>query len=491
MNLSDLYFGDLEAFDEANNEKSFFDATFILPQSLSILSLRNNRRFIVVGRKGAGKTAVQMHLAKKLSDQGFYTAFFRFSDDLRADDYTEISRTQTHIYTAQTTNDRSLFLNYDFRDVWERTLLTKIANLLKEEGVLNRFTEFLAPDGSKLQNIFAGISRSLSLKLKGNMGVIAAEAGLDLTKLNNPDEISLKEFNRVARHLFTEHCREYRLFFFVDELVFSKLDAQEDEVRIRAAMVRDIVKTVCDLNNLCVRNDLDFHFICTLRPEIRNLINDYDSEIGKVVDGKDVLLSWYIDNEEGTPLLDQVFMAKVRHAGVGVTTKEIDFDNFVDKEISFGSITFSLTEFLKVNTWGRPRDVVRLLLAIAKKSPHASRIGEAQIKAALGEYSRASAKELVDELSVSMGPQILHALRTGIRQKTYHDVDDFLRSLPLTGVDESTLATELFDLGVIGGFQPETGNHFWAHRGESHLPPAMQVRVHSALWNEFSIRGYE
>ena len=150
----------------------------------------------------------------------------------------------------------------------------------------------------------------------------------------------------------------------------------------------------------------------------------------------------------------------------------------------------SVSEFLKTNTWGRPRDIVRLLLAIAKMNPNASRIGEQQIKNSLDEYSRASAKEIFDELSVVQGQTILKAIKRGVSKKTYADADDFFSCLPFIDTNKERLIDELFELGVIGGFQPETGNYYWSHRGETHLPPQMQVRIHPALWNEFSIRGY-
>ncbi|GAA6164911.1 hypothetical protein NBRC116590_26150 [Pelagimonas sp. KU-00592-HH] len=491
MKLSELYFGDLEAFDEAKNETDFFSKTFVVPLSLSMQSLRNNRRFIVVGRKGAGKTAVQMRLASELEQSGYFTLFFRFAEDLRADDYSEISKTQSHISLADVANPKQLFLHYDFRDVWERTFFNRIGNLLLEAGYQNKFTRFVSPAHSPLQNIFAGLTRSLSIKLSTDAGAIAAEVGVDLSKLEKPDEISLKEFNRVARRLFVESCAQYRMYFFIDELVFSKLDALEDEIRIRAAMVRDIVKTCRELNNFANQNDLDFHFICTLRPEIRNLINDFDSEIGKVVDGRDVALTWYIDGEDGTSLLEKVFNLKVAHSVDGLSQTPLDVSQFVDRSVTFGKHKMTVSEFLKTNTWGRPRDVVRLLLAIAKMNPNSKRIGEQQVKASLDEYSRASAKELIDELSVVHGKAILHALRKGITKKTYDDADELLKALPIPNVNEERFLTELFELGLIGGFQPETGNYFWAHRGESFLHPQMKIRIHPALWNEFGIRGYD
>ena len=68
--LSEHYFGDLESFDEAHNHYEFFRNTFVAPSSMSIDSLRNDRKFIIVGRKGVGKTATQMYLAREMEEKG-------------------------------------------------------------------------------------------------------------------------------------------------------------------------------------------------------------------------------------------------------------------------------------------------------------------------------------------------------------------------------------------------------------------------------------
>lgn len=76
MKLADLYFGELEAFDEARNEADYFSQTFVVPDSFSPGSLRKNRKFIIIGRKGVGKTALQMYFAQQLMKDGFLTTFF-------------------------------------------------------------------------------------------------------------------------------------------------------------------------------------------------------------------------------------------------------------------------------------------------------------------------------------------------------------------------------------------------------------------------------
>lgn len=488
LRLVDLYFGELEAFDEALNEPEYFKKTYVAPASIDTSALRNNRKFIVVGRKGAGKTAVQMELASSLADQGYLTIFFRFSDDLRAQEITNLSKTQSHFSAISVYNEKELFLNYDFRDIWERVFLYKIAELLSNAGFSNKFIAFCQPNGGSLSNIFSGLTKSLTLSVSAELMGFAAEIGVDPSKY--PDrQIPLYEHNRVAKELFTRYAGQYRIYFFIDELVFSRLDAKDDQITIKAAMVRDIVRVCRDLNNLAQRNNLDIHLICSLRPEIRNLINDFDAEMGKILDGKDVALDWYIEENRHVPLIYEVFQRKVQFANFQHSTKPLDINTALTPGIAFGGKMLSLVDFIKTNTWGRPRDVVRLLLAIQKKSPRSERIGEAELKIGLDEYSRASLKELVDELSVVHGKTILDALKRGIKKKNYHDADEFVQSLPLPGVNEARFLDDAFSLGLFGGYQPETGNFYWAHRGETTFRPHLQVRIHPALWNELSIRG--
>lgn len=489
VKLADLYFGELEAFDEARNEVDYFSRTFVVPESFSAGSLRKNRKFIIIGRKGVGKTALQMYFAKQLSEEGYFISFFRFAEDLRAGDFVHLSQTQGHISYVSASNDRKLFMNYDFRDVWERVFFNKIAESIQQAGHSNRFVRFVRPEKNRMANIFSGLTKALSIKVSAEALGVAAEVGYSAPPGEADSGVQLGDFNKISRSLFMRDCKPFKMYFFIDELVFSRLDSSADQITIKAAMVRDVIKTARELNSFAVEHDLDFHFICTLRPEIRNIINDYDSEIGKILDGKDVNINWYMQGDDSSALLLEVFKRKIEFSNLSNGGPRLDFNAFVAQSVRFGRRAMGIDEFLKTNTWGRPRDLVRLLTSVAKSSPNASRLGEDQLKAGLDDYSRASAKELIDELSVTHGRRIQAALRKGIFKKTFADRGEFLRSLPHAGVDEDALFDELFSFGVIGGVQTETGNYFWAHRGESFFKDHYQVRVHPALWNEFGIRG--
>ncbi|WFE73573.1 P-loop ATPase, Sll1717 family [Roseinatronobacter sp. S2] len=300
MLLSECYFGDVEAIDEGNNFPDYFHSTFILPSSFSVNALNNKRKYIIVGRKGSGKTAVQFYLSDKLKERGYLCRFFSFHSDIKPNDFNSAGKTQK-IDILGIGNPKNIFLNYDFREIWTRTFLVKIAEELKTNSLSSPFTDFVLGKRNKLSSIFEGILKSASVEVSLDFLGLPATVGFDFSGYQN-GEVPLSEFINAALELLKKYHDTHLLYLFVDELVLSRLDAADDEVRVRAAMVRDILRCARELNNFFVKWKIDFNIICALRPEIRNLLNDMDSEIGKLVDGKSVDLEWDINDGEETLL---------------------------------------------------------------------------------------------------------------------------------------------------------------------------------------------
>jgi hypothetical protein len=253
-------------------------------------------------------------------------------------------------------------------------------------------------------------------------------------------------------------------------------------------MVRDILRTARSLNNFFAKHELDFHIVCSLRPEIRNFINDLDAEIGKVFDGKSVDLTWDSVNGNDSTIMN-ILKQKVIHSRY---PKAIDFEGFVAKSISFGGRNVDLSKFLNANTWSRPRDIVQLLNAIALKSPNSDSIGEGEIKAALNEYSRRTMNEIMEEVSVRHGSLIAVTLRERITQREFGSFEDFSGQVLgyFKNVSKEDLLKDLFYFGVIGNvdYNFERKRFYWFHRGEEFFKKDMGVAIHPGLWNHFNIR---
>ena len=485
MRLAELYFGDVEALDEGRLHPDYFDATFTVPTSFTLESLNNRRNFLIVGRKGSGKTAVQFHLGSLLGKKGYLSKFFSFYNDLRPGDHLGLARTQ-RIDFLELGDWTNIAQYYDFREIWERIFFIKIAEGFRAAGVENELTRFALGSGPRLSKLLQGIVKATRVKFSADMSGVAVDLGFNGEDLSSPD-VALSDFNSVCREIFRTRLKGAKFYLFVDELVFSKLDGKDDEVRTRAAMVRDILRQARDLNIFFAVEEIDIHIICAIRPEVRNLINDIDSEIGKITNGKDVILEWSVeDGEKG--LLSEIFRRKIRHSGIDVPLEE-----FLHPRLAFGDRDLDVYELIKRNTWGRPRDLVRLLLAIQKSNPDGTAISENEIKNGLDAYSRASMAEIADELGVRHGGKVVTFLRQAINRNEYRRFEDFFSILDQSkmGVDPDVLVDELFYFGVIGNIKWTYGRprYFFFHRNEEYLKRDYGVMIHPGLWHYFNVRG--
>ena len=298
------------------------------------------------------------------------------------------------------------------------------------------------------------------------------------------NEISVSDFNNIAEQLFISERKQYRLYFFVDELVISNLNTTSDEYKARICLIRDLVRVCCQFNDMCVRHDVAMHFICNLRPEIRTKLNEIDPEISKIMDGNDVFLNWDRD------ALFEIMARKV--VGGAPDGEFIDADDFLPQKITFGSHEQEFMSFLINSTWYKPRDIVRFLKAYAKINPQHETVTEQGTKDCLNEYARISAVKLFEQISVKYSHKTIADIRNGIRRRRHENANLLADALKksVDGVDLLRLVDELYNVGVIGNVDTVNGKnkYFYSFRQEEHLDHEMAVLVHPGLLNFFNVR---
>ena len=483
MKLSEFNFGEYDARREFLRDEHYFTKTFIDPVSFPLGTLSNKTNYIIVGQKGAGKTACQLHLEnEKANKQGYLSGLISFYDDLTPDDYKDFSSTQ-RINLVSLDQITNIETQYDFKEIWKRILLVRIAKMLKNADFNNAFIDFCLSSTNGTNSIIDGIKRSLKVEIKIPLKLLEAKIEFDPSKLKDGTEVSITDFNKIAEQLLIADCRQYRLYFFVDELVISNLNTKTDEYKARICLIRDIVRSCCQMNDFCVKHDLDMHFICNLRPEIRTKLNEVDPEISKIMDGNDVFLSW--DQQS----LFEILTQKIVYGAPRPVA--LDANTFVPDTISFGTHTSDFMAFLLSNSWYKPRDMVRFLKAYAKVNPNHTSITEQGTKDCLNEYARISAVELFEQISVQYSTPVLEGIRSGIRRRRYDDAGALADALkPHVDVDPKKLVEQLYTVGVVGNIDTVAGNarFFWSFRQEEHLDPEMQVIVHPGLLNFFNVR---
>lgn len=483
MKLSEFNFGEYDARREFLRAEEYFIKTFIDPISFPLGTLSNKTNYIIVGQKGAGKTACQLFLEnEKAKKQGYLSGLISFYDDLTPDDYTDFASTQriNLVSLDQITNIQT---QYDFKEIWRRILLIRIAKMLKDAGFQNSFIDYCMSSTNGTNSIVDGIKRSLKVEIKIPLKILETKIEFDPSKLKDASELTVSEFNRIAEQLLITDCRQYRLYFFVDELVISTLNTKSDEYKARICLIRDIVRSCCQMNDFCVKHDLDMHFVCNLRPEIRTRLNELDPEISKIMDGNDVFLSWDKDS------LLEILTQKIVYGAPA--SFEIDAEKFLPNTITFSDHTTDFISFLLNNSWYKPRDIVRFLKSYAKVNPNHTCITEEGAKDCLNEYARISAVELFEQISVNYSNEVLGGIRSGIKRRRYPNAAALAESLkPHVDVDPTKLVEQLYTVGIIGNMDSAKGRgrYFWSFRQEEHLDHEMQILVHPGLLNFFNVR---
>lgn len=485
MVLSAFNFGEYDARREYLRAQQYFMKSFIDPISFSLGTLSNSRNYIIVGQKGSGKSACQIYLENEKTDrEGYIADLISFYDELTADDYRDFASTQ-RINFVNLSDITQIENSYDFRDVWRRVLFIRIAKKISEINPSNKFAKFCISTTKGSNSFIDGIKKSLNVEVALDLGFFSGVVDFDPSKIDDKKEISIRYFNEIAQKLFLSECSQYRMYFFIDELVISNLNTKSDEYKARLALVRDIIKVSCGLNDMCVKNGLDFHFICNLRPEVRTKLNEIDPEISKIMDGNDVFLQW--DDES----LIEIMSHKIVNGSP--LPVHIDVDEFLPQNITFGSNTSDFYSFLLNNSWYKPRDIVRFLKVYAKINPNHKCITEEGVKQSLNEYARVSAVELFDQISVKYSADVINGIKSAIKKRNYSDLNDLSVVLaPHVGlVNADNLVYDLYDVGVIGNIDKTRGDKtrfFWKHREEEEFDPGMGISIHPGLWNYFNVR---
>lgn len=493
IEFKECAFGDYSGLREYRRNRDRFMRTFVLPESFSMNSLRNDGNFVVVGRKGSGKSTCCLALGHRKQEEGFATTFYSFSDDLNRLDLKEA--VQTQVIDLRDLSTRKLFDSilefYDFRELWKRKVLNAIARRISEDGGRSPFTTFATSVQLSEASIAEGVGKGLNVTLPD----IALPGFLKTALSQGPTEktLSLRKYNDACMRLLRECHPNTRHMFFFDELNLSHTKSDSSEYDTLIALIRDIVRAAAELNDDFAEAGMAVHVICALRPEIRNEIVRRDAELSKIVDSNYVRLSWPHANDPDNPLIEML-RQKLIHGGIA----EADLGRVIPDSVqgigTSGKVDFA-TYALNIS-WYRPRDMVRILKCYQTTNGNRTRLfdpGGDQIRF-LKEYSRISREDCFAELEVRYSRGLLEEFAKLVKRPVYRDLDAFRNAIAVLAnrLDVDAFVQDLFDAGVILNHQRD-GNRidvYASFRDDTTLDPDMRILIHRGLQPEFHL-GYQ
>lgn len=438
-------------------------------------------KFLIVGSKGSGKTALASKLTL-LSDAQW--DFFVESDILEQFEFQLLNKTGgekgVSIGGALTAWQLILFLRLiplflkdeKFKD--KNPKIVELSNSLKKYGLT---------ESDSLLNIVQYTSRrGVFAKIKSAIAEISGEQSEENNfKVKDPAALLTS-----IKHVFSSiEPTESKYYFVIDGLDYILRKG-----RSNCTYIADLINAVRQLNLYFVSMGVLSKAIILIRDEVLNMVPD--PNLTKRINDNGVQLRWY-DNVRSpfeTSLLE-IIEKRARLAGFTGSAKDLWYSWFPKNIHNSNSL-----EFVSINTRYIPRDLIsffREMQALGKEPP----FNKFDVLSALNNYSDWFLQELGDALVGLVNEELRTELPNIItelgREFSLKQFKEKLTEYCLlsSGITAEQVARELFNTSWIGNkwkADNDTPRYAWRHRKlTAKLNLKHTLIVHSGLWKSLNL----
>lgn len=447
--IDKIDFGHNDAKREINLLEYFYDVGF----SKSILS---DGKFIVLGRKGSGKTAIARYFELRAAK-----TYNCHSLTLTFKDYSFVKAYKTYDSNYSSPNQ--------YKSIWRYVILIELLGILmRREGLeANESNKELYKFYKKNYD-----ARKINFKYLVDQ-MLERKFKLDIPFGFGMEFESKKEEGYETRHyLEILDDLERNIINVIDNqeylIQFDELDEDYQDDTNYSALIISLFKTAANLNTIFRENNKNVKIVVYLRSDIYNSF--LDNDLNKFTD--DIFeLNWY---EEGVSQNTKLRNLINRRIAYSLHLPANYNKDLWDEIFQKGTIIKGLSaySFIIEKTFHRPRDIIQYCKICQKQSKGKDIIGFQSVLDAESEYSRWFKKEIRDELFVRLNgvDQVFEILRRISKQVfTIHDFDKnkkyfgFLRQY-----STNKLLTMLFDASIIGYMIQDGGRGkvFFKYRNE-------------------------
>lgn len=472
--------------------KVFSDFLGVLPQL-------EREKFIILGRKGSGKTAIAEYLNAKASNDANI-----FCDFVRRADFARESVVQKGSDVDPAARASLLF---------EWLILVKFArlcvqnNAIVNESAMTHLDKFLTKNagyvdldkfearefihGKEFDVDITHLKRFFTTRLKRSLQIKSQKA----TFYQLIPSLREAILSLMASDTNTVQENEFVLFF--DDLDIGFTTTDEGAVSSLVSLLR-IVK---DYNvNEFGKRGIQAKIIVLLRDDIARVAVDH-ADTAKVFSSYGIWLTWYDthDVQAGGEMKSLLRLFINRRIAYNYSQRDwsVSNDPWSDliapgSQSDWGSK--SAFKFVLDHTFYRPRDLILIFQSITDRALEIP-IQPDALKNLVVRYSHAVIDEIRNELSAILSPEdvtcILSSLGHFARQRHRFSANQLkakLREMSVNLDFDSLLAT-LFDYSLVGNISSE-GHVTFKHRQEKHqqfsIDQDQDLIIHTALIAHFT-----
>lgn len=506
IQIKDIYAGLPDAKDEIiTGQTKNFLASFILPPELDVEKLLNGQKYLIMGYKGVGKTSVLYYLQDQAKKKNEVTccSFLYFKSNFEEIRKISMDIVGRKLMSLVDVNGEIQPKNIEYLHIWRWVFFRKIVDdsiefknaLFKQDHYWKNFVSNVnkISFSSQDKRVISLSSLSIELESSSTKGS-SAKATAEFSRIAQSDLRFRKMIEIVdeCEQLFQKLTRtEVPYYIFADEL--EAYYGQRELFKRDLTLIRDMIFTIHRINGYG-----KVHIVAAVRNEILYAMDRFiqTNELNKITDGFGVPIKWSYSNTNSTqhPII-KILLKRIAVADNGNIPRFEDW--FPEKLYNKDSVNYILD-----NSWCKPRDIVRLIIAAQNDSIHCcdTTFTQAVFDSLKKEYSKNSLTEIRQELQslytteeIEMVIKLLrggHAITTPeqIRKATTKGS----KARQLWDEKSENILEDLYRIGFWGNVN-RAGPHYlwrWNHKGDTGVltKGGWELAIHPALYNELSLQ---
>ncbi|HAR6448423.1 TPA: hypothetical protein I1813_000344 [Staphylococcus pseudintermedius] len=443
MKLNEFTFGFADAEKEYAREREIFNHSFFDPKKI-VGQLLNTQKFMIVGRKGVGKTAFLSKI-KYLSDneENLYTYSLKLNDF----EYSTFSKTSIEVNTMGTQR---------YKDSWDFLILLLIAKILYKNFSHNEnehlielmtFLEEIGFNNLDLRDYKKDVKQLTRLKKGFKFSDIGASFEKEFGY--KPDSFieQMSMLNSKIMDIVTNSYNGYNQVYILIDGLDDILRYKKEQLSILTSLIR----SVNYLNDKFYEYKARFKIILSIREDILDKVTDLD--LNKIKRDGAVRLDWSRNTDDLKSILELRLMYSGLKKGDASLFLENLFPNKIRNKKSW--------DYILDQTLYKPRDILQFMITCQELFPEENFLKFSQFKEAIKSYSSDYfINEMKDELSgtsddetINILPQIFKSIgnkKFSFAEFKQHFIKQYSFSKKIEDSELKLLLITLYESGYLG-----------------------------------------
>lgn len=479
MKIKDYKFGYADAQKELDREPEIFEQAFYDPRDY-LKELIGGYKYLIVGRKGTGKSAYSSKLQKISKEETDLVV-----KQIKLNDFQFTTFKKCNI-------DSDIVGNNKYNLPWKIILLTNICKIFYDDFEITEIKEFNEViDILKEMNLFLDISFNNKIKsvkkLKGgvNLGIIDAsiEAQVGDKPIDYIDRLSIM-VKLLSDTLSNLELNNRRLIFILDGL--------DDLLRIKeeqSVILSSLIRSIDEINELFVQKEHLTKIILLIREDMLNKL--VDTDLNKIIRDSAMLINWTTTPADLKKLVDLRFIYS------GSERKKDCWLDILPNKIK----NKSSWDYLIQNTLLKPRDILQFFSVLQDLFPDKEKINDSEFKKAIKTYStNYFIEEMKNELAGFIEDKYIKLLipvfsRIGnvefSERQFFNSFEKIINDEKFNLIDARNILFNLFENSYIGQIDLSNGkkNVFFKYRNpNAHFDNNLKFILHSGILRGLNIR---